>query len=205
MYLKSVSGKILFEGRFSSVKRAVEQAVKDKVDLNGVDLRGAKLPNAELDSANLQNANLWGANLTGANITEADLSGADCRNTNLKEACIAETNCAHTQFQGSYFSNTILTNSNFAHCQFSCPSLFNLELKDALSFDHAIYHHHGEQECDLSERPIIVKNLPQRVVLFKNKAMIGNEIYNLEFYDAFLSGFSKIVNNQKSQRLKQLH
>ena len=68
MYLKSISGDVLFEGYFRTVKRAVEAAVREDVCLDGINLRNANLAQVNLDNAQIQGACLWGANLTGANI-----------------------------------------------------------------------------------------------------------------------------------------
>ena len=54
------SDKIIFEGEYSSIKDAVEDAIKNKVSLQYADLRGADLQYADLRGAYLQGADLRG-------------------------------------------------------------------------------------------------------------------------------------------------
>ena len=63
------SDKIVFEGKYESIKNCLEDATIKNVDLRGADLGGA---------------NLWGANLWGADLREADLSGANLREADLQ-------------------------------------------------------------------------------------------------------------------------
>ena len=61
-------GKVIFEANVSTVKEAVELAVKQKVSLAYADLRGAILRGANLLGADLQGADLRGADLLGADL-----------------------------------------------------------------------------------------------------------------------------------------
>ena len=72
--IKSVFGDVLFEyeKENNTVKDTVEEAVRQKVNLNG-----ANLYRANLDGANLDWASLNGANLDRANLNEASLNGAN--------------------------------------------------------------------------------------------------------------------------------
>ena len=57
------SDKVLFEGEYESLKRAVIEAVKSRANLSGANLFGA----------DLFGANLFGANLSGEKITIAPI------------------------------------------------------------------------------------------------------------------------------------
>jgi uncharacterized protein YjbI with pentapeptide repeats len=70
------SDRIIFEGEYESLKRALMDAVKKKTDLSGADLSGADLSGADLRDAVLSGAVLSGAVLRGADLRGAVLSGA---------------------------------------------------------------------------------------------------------------------------------
>ena len=85
--IKSTSGDVLYEHTCedNSVKKTVEEAVRDKVLLSGADLSGADLCDANLRGANLRDADLSDADLRGANLRGAYLSGANLRGANLSD------------------------------------------------------------------------------------------------------------------------
>ena len=70
--IKSIMGRLLFEGDFSCLSDAVSVAVKKHTDLSSANLRSA-----DFSSANLSSANLSSANLSYVNLRYADLRSAD--------------------------------------------------------------------------------------------------------------------------------
>ena len=99
--IKSVFGKILFEGDFKSFADAVISAVKSRADLSGANLSGANLSCADLSRADLYGANLSGANLYGASLSGADLSGADLSRANLYGANLYGANLSRANLSGA--------------------------------------------------------------------------------------------------------
>ena len=87
--IKSVFGDVLFEyeKENNTVKDTVEEAVRQKVNLNGANLYRANLDGASLNGASLNGANLYRANLNRANLNEASLYRA-----NLNEASLYRAN-----------------------------------------------------------------------------------------------------------------
>ena len=73
-----ITGAVLFEleKEGNTIKKTVEQAVKEKAYLGGADLRGADLGGADLGGADLGGAYLGGAYLRGADLGGAYLGGA---------------------------------------------------------------------------------------------------------------------------------
>jgi uncharacterized protein YjbI with pentapeptide repeats len=177
MYLKSISGDVLFEGYFRTVKRAVEAAVREDVCLDGINLRNANLAQVNLDNAQIQGACLWGANLTGANMSEINLKNADCRNAIFKDACLAEANLSQCDFRGSYFSQTLFAGADLSYTKFSCPSIFHSKIHEAQSREGAIYTHKGEYDCDLSHTPIVINGAPKPVVILKDDVFVGDVLH----------------------------
>ncbi len=168
MYIKSLSGNILFEGSFKTLRRCVEAAISDKVDLADANLRGANLRYGKLDEASLNGACLWGADLTHADCAGSTMKKTDFRATNLKDACLAESDLSDADFRGSYFENTIIRAAIFDRAQFSCPSVFSCDFSEAKHFNDAIYWHLGETACALPAKPGIIRP-PVTLPLYNHK------------------------------------
>ena len=74
---RRVTGAVLFEGEFNTLKDCAAAAVKARADLSGADLAGANLARADLVGANLSGADLSGADLADAYLVGANLARAD--------------------------------------------------------------------------------------------------------------------------------
>src|SRR6185503_11907011 len=84
------SGWVLFSLKTSTLKLAVEAAVKQGANLEGAYLEGAYLKGANLEGANLKGADLKGANLEGANLKGANLQPIRDDYWAVLSACPAE-------------------------------------------------------------------------------------------------------------------
>lgn len=197
MYLKSVSGKILFEGRFSNVRKGLEMAVIDKCDLTGINLRQANLSGAHIDGANMPRACLWGANLGGADLSEANLEAADLRTANLLDTCLAEAYCHGADFSGAYFSRTIFRDTDLSNTRFSCPSFFTTELSEVRSLENAIYCHLGEVDCDLSHAPLIIRGLKKPLVFMDDSVLVGQDIKKIALRDIISAGIFREISGRR--------
>jgi len=89
--------KVIYESKKETVKEALIEAVKKKIDLKGADLGGADLGGADLGGANLGDANLEYANLKGANLKGANLGGANLEYANLGDANFYRTKIKKSQ------------------------------------------------------------------------------------------------------------
>lgn len=158
------SGKTLYEGRFSTIRRCVEAAVLDRVDLSGADLRKANLRYAMLDGALMEGACLWGAQLSYADMSEGDFSGSDLRTACLKDICLAQSLLVRCDMRGSYMKGAIVTDSDFTGAQFSCPSMFAVRWSEARSLAGATYWHQGEKACAMNTAPVVVTGMAQDMV-----------------------------------------
>lgn len=167
---------MLFEGRFTTLRRCVEAAIHDNIDLTGVNLRGGMLRHACLDGARMRGACLWGAQLEKVQMSGGDFTGADFRTAYLKEACIAQSSCEGCDFRGAYFTGAIVRDSYFDAAEFSCPSIFTVPWEEAAGLHGAVYWHRGEVACALSKVPLVISGLPRRIVMMENHVLIGNEL-----------------------------
>jgi uncharacterized protein YjbI with pentapeptide repeats len=202
MYLKSVDGKILFDGCFSNVKQGLEMAVESGVSLQGINLRSANLAGAQLDNAKMEKACFWGANLNGTNMSDGNFEKADFRTAHFLDTCLAEANCEDANFEGAYFSRTIFTDTNLCKAQFSCPSIFTIDLSHVAGMEGAIYSHLGEVDCDLSHAPLIIRGLSKPMIFMDDCMLIGNDLKKISMRNAVLESIlnqteiHKIVVNQ---------
>jgi uncharacterized protein YjbI with pentapeptide repeats len=81
--IKNIDGDVIYTSASpnDTIKQALHQALRARVnlqyaDLQDANLQGANLRWADLREANLQEADLEEADLRGANLEEADLRGA---------------------------------------------------------------------------------------------------------------------------------
>ena len=75
--IRNTSGNVIWKSEAKTVRGAVEEAVKNNVNLSGANLSGADLYGAILSGADLYGADLSGADLSGADLSGADLRGAE--------------------------------------------------------------------------------------------------------------------------------
>ena len=105
--IKSTSGDVLYEHTCedNSVKKAVEEAVKNNVSLRGANLSGADLRKADLRGANLRGADLRKADLRGAFLPEANLRYANLRYAYLRYAYLSGANLSGANLRDADLSN----------------------------------------------------------------------------------------------------
>lgn len=197
MYLKSVTGKILYEGRFTSLRQGVEMAIEDQCDLRGIDLRQANLSGAFLDGAKMEEASFWGANLTEVDMSDGIFCGSDFRAANLLGTCMAAADLKKARFEGAYFSRTILRGSDLQNCRFSCPSIFTVDLGEVKSLNGAIYSHLGEVDCDLSQAPIIIRGLKKPLILMEDSTLVGGDLKKIALRQVMAKKIMEQVGTQK--------
>ena len=75
-----------FSSENATIKDALLDAIKNKVNLSGAYLSGAYLSGADLSGADLSGAYLSGADLSRAGLSRADLSGAYLSGAGLSRA-----------------------------------------------------------------------------------------------------------------------
>ena len=135
------SGEILSEGEYRSLKEAVEDAVRRKIQLHGVDLSGADLAGVNLKGVNLAEVNLRGANLRGANLREtnlyhaeldsADLSGAKLEHSAMESAKFSNANLEGANLEGSHLKAVRMNGANLSNSVLKGTNLEGASLIDA--------------------------------------------------------------------------
>ena len=86
--IMSIFGKLLFEYECeeNSIKKTVEQAVKEKINLSNSDLSNSNLRNSNLRNSDLRNSNLTNSDLSNSNLSYSDLSNSNLSNSNLSNS-----------------------------------------------------------------------------------------------------------------------
>ena len=128
--IKSVFGDVLFEyeKENNTVKDTVEEAVRQKVNLNEASLNGANLDRANLDGASLNGANLYRANLNGANLYRASLDGANLNEASLNGASLNGASLDGANLNGASLNGASLNGASLYRAKdipyipLSCPS-----------------------------------------------------------------------------------
>jgi uncharacterized protein YjbI with pentapeptide repeats len=141
--IKNTDGNIIFkyDCEDNTIKKTVEEAVRQKVDLFYVDFYGADLRFANLKGAHLYYANFYGADLRFANLKEANLSeanlnyayvcNADLRFANLKGAHLYYADLFKANLYGADLSNTDFSYAKFNGTDLSCTNLSGANLRCA--------------------------------------------------------------------------
>ncbi|KKN59955.1 hypothetical protein LCGC14_0537050 [marine sediment metagenome] len=99
--VERVKVKVLFEYKCTdnTVKKTLEKAVDEKVDLSFADLRFADLSSAYLVFAKLRFAELREADLSSANLSFADLRFADLHSADLRSTDLSFAKLSHATFR----------------------------------------------------------------------------------------------------------
>lgn len=128
--IKDIFCNVLFtyECEDNSVKKTVEEAVKQDVslcmaDLRDADLHGANLYCANLRGANLRDADLHGTDLRGADLRDANLHGANLRGADLRGADLYYANLHGANLHGADLRGADLHGAkNIPFIPIACPS-----------------------------------------------------------------------------------
>lgn len=113
--IKSTDGNLLFEheAENNSIKKTVEAAVKNGVELVGADLSHADLRGVKLIAKNLFKANFCKANLYRAELDSAFLDQANFCKANLYEADFTGASITGAHFAGANLGKAILAGADF--------------------------------------------------------------------------------------------
>lgn len=101
--INDILGRILFsyECEENTIKKTVEEAVKQNISLYGANLNGENLCNADLNGTDLSYADLHYADLRGADLCWANLYDADLRRAKLNGANLYVANLCWANLNGT--------------------------------------------------------------------------------------------------------
>jgi hypothetical protein len=123
MDIKNIYDAVIFTSAAVTLRDAVMDAIKQKInlsyaDLSYADLSSANLSSANLSSANLRSANLSSANLSYANLSYADLSYADLNYADLSSADLSSANLSSANLSYANLRSAINITDKLAIAQF---------------------------------------------------------------------------------------
>ena len=170
------TGKILYSGRFASLRLCVEQAVADGAALDHAHLEGANLINAALDGARLQGASFRGANLMGANLSEATLDDAIFSDACLIGTCLNRSSLRHCDFEGAAFGATDIQDCRIGGCTFSTPSAFSLNFSTTADMSQCTYRADSGRSCYFSRPPVVLGGLSRLIALLDDHMLAGADL-----------------------------
>lgn len=165
------SGHILYHGAFGGLRQALEQAVRDGLDLPYADLSGAALVNAALDGARLPHARFTGANLMGANLSESMMDGADFTGAGLQNVCFHLSSLQRCDFRNAFFGATDMKGCNLRHSQFEGVSALSLNFIETASMEGCSYNNNK-----MSQPPLVIHGLPRPLALLDKTFVMGSYI-----------------------------
>jgi len=119
MILKTTYGKVVIEGRFLSVQRALEAAIIQKIRLDALDLRGASLKYMTFYDLDLSYVSFWGADLTGTIFNHCNLQAADFRFAQCVKVRFDSNNMLQTDFRGANFDRAHFNQNHAVAAYFS--------------------------------------------------------------------------------------
>jgi len=171
------TGQIIFSGHFSSIRHAVEAAIRDKASLAFADLRHANLVNAQMDGAILDGAILEEANLMGANLSEASLRQTSLSNAQLYNAILCETVLDAANCRGSLFGATDISGAKIRHCVFDSLSALDLNFRDTDQMRMNSFEGEHEHLCAFSRPPLTLKGLALPITCFDHAIMVDRYVF----------------------------
>lgn len=171
------TGDMIYQGEFESAKACLEQAAREKINLDGADLHHANLAGAALDDIVMRNARLDGANLAGANLSEAVLDGTSFRGASLQDACLCLSSLVGCAFDGATFGATDIAGAILRLCSFSTLSALSLNYIDAQTIDRCRYTATENADiCGFSSPPVVLQGLPLPVAFLGRHLKIGGAV-----------------------------
>ena len=143
------TGDIIFTfiSENATIKDAIVEVIKNKIDLLGANLSGADLSGANLSGADLSGADLLGANLSGANLSRAYLLGANLSGADLSRADLSGANLSRAYLSGANLSGAYLSGANLSGANLSGADLSGADYNPFCKWKAAIINNEIKIGC----------------------------------------------------------
>jgi hypothetical protein len=106
------TGTILYSSTCPTLREAVIEAIKRKVNLSGSDLSGSNLSGSDLRGSDLSGSNLSGSDLRGSDLRGSDLRGSDLSGSDLSGSNLSGSDLRGSDLSGSNLSGSDLRGSD---------------------------------------------------------------------------------------------
>ena len=173
---KHTDNTVLYEGRFSSLRKCLEHAVEGGVPLPYINLKNQNLINISLDGAFMPGADFSGSNLSGANLSEATLPEASFKDTSLYNCCLAYSDLHGSDFAGASFGGTLIDGADMRNCIFTTLSCFDLDFMHCKDLRGCFFIGPESRHFEMSGAPVVIKgllNVP--IIMFDEFVKIGDK------------------------------
>ena len=124
-------GAVLYASSCTTVREAVEEALRNGVLRNGVSLAGADLAGAYLRRAGMRGADLAGADLRGAYLAGADLTGADLAGADLTGVSLIGADLRGAYLRGADLRGADLAGADLRGAYLRGADLYGADLRGA--------------------------------------------------------------------------
>ena len=124
--------KVIFshECEDNTIKKTVEAAIWQQVNLRDSDLRGSNLRGSDLSGSDLRGSNLSGSDLKGS-----DLSGSDLRGSDLRDSDLRGSDLSGSDLRGSDLRDSDLRGSDLRGVRYNeCTAFFALQCPEEGEF-----------------------------------------------------------------------
>ena len=167
------TGRILFQGYFTDIRAALEQAITEKINLNGLYLEGIDLSRANLDNAQLAHSVFHHCDLTRTNLSETILNQARFLDCDLSDSCLAYTYLRQTILIDTPLAHTELAGAHIENCVFNCPTALQLNYTTCRHFRNCVYIHDNRVYCPIHTQPITIQGLQYDITFMRDHIKIG--------------------------------
>ena len=188
--IKSILGKVLYTytKENATIKDALEQAVKEKVNLSNSNLSNSNLSNSNLSNSNLRNSNLRNSNLSNSNLSNSNLSNSYLSNSNLSNSNLSNSNLRNSNLRNSDLRNSDLSNSYLSNSNLRNSYLSNSDLR-------------GAKNKETAYLPIFCK---WNHSIIGDKIQIGCKEKTIEEWDIFFASDEVYETKRNTDDFKQI-
>ena len=189
----------LYEGQFTTMKDAVEQAVKENVALDFADFSNINLNMANLDGGSFRFARFHNTQMQNANLSEASFEGAQFNHCILDNSFFCESILNHAGFINNSMVGCDIAAAHLKNTIFSGHSSLDLNFRDSDTLDQCIYYDQNKKSCTFSHAPIAVYGLAKRLICFGDVIDINGILHDVRLttdnkINLDLKGFATTIN-----------
>ena len=187
--IESIFGNLIFEYdcENNTIRKTVEEAIKQNISLNSANLRSANLSLANLRSADLSLANLRLANLSSADLSLANLCSANLRSADLSLANLSSADLSLADLSLANLSLANLRSADLRSADLRSADLSLANLRSA--------------NLSSADLPIFCK---WNYSIINDKIRIGCKIQSIEEWDLFFSSDEVYETQRDTQEFRQI-
>ena len=130
------TGEVIFshECEDNTLKKTVEEAIRQQVDLSYSNLSGSNLSGSDLSCSDLSGSDLSGSDLSCSDLRDSDLSGSNLSGSNLSYSNLRCSDLRDSNLRGSNLSYSDLSGSNLSGSDLSYSNLRDSEYDEGTAF-----------------------------------------------------------------------